>query len=37
LKIEGYETTIFPEGRAIVGGAADVTVAGTVYAKYIGN
>ena len=37
LKIEGYEITIFPDGRAIVGGTTDVTVARTVYAKYIGN
>ncbi|MGO8748322.1 MAG: ThiF family adenylyltransferase [Thermoguttaceae bacterium] len=37
LKIEGYEITIFPDGRAIVGGTTDVAVARTVYAKYIGN
>jgi adenylyltransferase/sulfurtransferase len=37
LKAEGYEITVFADGRAIVGGTADVAVAKTVYAKYVGN
>jgi len=37
LKVEGYELTIFPDGRAIVGGTDDVATARTVYAKYVGN
>ena len=37
LKVEGYELTVFTDGRAIVGGTDDVATARTVYAKYIGN
>lgn len=37
LKVEGYELTVFPDGRAIVGGTDDVATARTVYAKYVGN
>jgi len=37
LKVERYELTVFPDGRAIVGGTDDVAEARTVYAKYIGN
>jgi len=37
LKVEHYELTVFPDGRAIVGGTDDVAEARTVYAKYIGN
>ena len=37
LTVDQYELTVFPDGRAIVGGTDDVTVAKTVYAKYVGN
>ncbi len=37
LKVEKYEITVFPDGRAIIGGTDDVAEARTVYAKYIGN
>jgi adenylyltransferase/sulfurtransferase len=37
LKVEGYELTVFPDGRAIIGGTDDVATARTVYAKYVGN
>jgi adenylyltransferase/sulfurtransferase len=35
-QIDGYEFTIFPDGRAIIKGTGDETVAGTLYAKYVG-
>lgn len=35
--IGGYELTVFPDGRALVKGTTDPTVAKTVYAKYIGS
>lgn len=37
LKVDSYELTVFPDGRAIVGGTSDVATARTLYAKYIGN
>ncbi len=37
LKVDQYELTVFPDGRAIVGGTDQVAVAKTVYAKYIGH
>ena len=37
LRVEGYEITVFPDGRAIVGGTDDIATARTVYAKYIGS
>jgi molybdopterin-synthase adenylyltransferase len=33
---DGYEFTVFPDGRAIIKGTADVDKARTLYAKYIG-
>ena len=35
-KIDGYELTIFPDGRAIIQGTADEAVAATLYARYMG-
>ncbi|HTQ39900.1 MAG TPA: ThiF family adenylyltransferase [Pirellulales bacterium] len=32
-----YVITLFPDGRAIIGGTADVAEARSVYAKYVGN
>ena len=37
LKVDRYELTVFPDGRAIIGGTDDVAEAKTVYAKYVGN
>ena len=37
LKVDQYELTIFPDGRAIIGGTDDVAEARTVYAKYVGS
>jgi molybdopterin-synthase adenylyltransferase len=37
LKVDTYELTIFPDGRAIIGGTSDVAAARTLYAKYIGH
>ena len=36
-KIEPYQITVFPDGRAIIGGTDDISEAKTVYARYIGN
>jgi len=37
LDVDDYRLTVFPDGRAIVGGTEDVSEARTVYAKYIGS
>jgi adenylyltransferase/sulfurtransferase len=37
LKVEGYELTIFADGRAIIGGTDNIATARTLYAKYVGN
>jgi molybdopterin-synthase adenylyltransferase len=37
LRVEGYELTIFDDGRAIISGTDDITAARAVYAKYIGS
>jgi molybdopterin-synthase adenylyltransferase len=37
LSVDGYEITVFRDGRAIVQGTADPAVARTVYARYIGS
>jgi adenylyltransferase/sulfurtransferase len=36
LTVDNYLVTVFPDGRAIIGGTDDVSVARTVYAKYVG-
>ncbi len=36
LKVDGYELTIFKDARAIIRGTDDISVARSVYAKYIG-
>ena len=36
-EIEHYRITVFPDGRAIIGGTDDIAEAKTVYARYIGN
>ncbi|OGW85252.1 MAG: thiamine biosynthesis protein ThiF [Omnitrophica bacterium RIFCSPHIGHO2_02_FULL_46_11] len=35
-KVDGYEFTIFPDGRAIIKGTNDPAQAKTIYSKYIG-
>ena len=35
--VDGYEFTVFPDGRAIIKGTADADKARTLYAKYIGH
>lgn len=35
--VDGYELTVFPDGRAIIKGTSDVEKARTLYAKYIGH
>ena len=37
FEVENYLLTIFPDGRAIVGGTDDISTAKTVFAKYIGS
>jgi adenylyltransferase/sulfurtransferase len=34
---DGYQFTVFPDGRAIIKGTSDVEKARTLYAKYIGH
>lgn len=34
---DGYEFTVFPDGRAIIKGTSDPAQAKTIYAKYIGS
>ncbi len=36
FKVDDYHITVFPDGRAIVGGTDEIAEAKTVYAKYIG-
>ncbi len=35
--VDGYEMTVFPDGRAIIKGTTDVAVARSLYSRYIGN
>lgn len=35
-EIAPYQVTVFPDGRAIIGGTEDIAEAKTVYARYIG-
>jgi adenylyltransferase/sulfurtransferase len=37
FKADGYEFTVFPDGRAIIKGTNDVDKARTLYAKYVGH
>lgn len=36
FRIEGYEMTVFPDGRSIIKGTNDKQVARTLYSRYIG-
>ena len=35
--VDGFEFTVFPDGRAIIKGTSDVDKARTLYARYIGH
>jgi molybdopterin/thiamine biosynthesis adenylyltransferase len=35
--IGNYNLTVFPDGRAVIGGTEDIAEAKSVYAKYVGN
>lgn len=37
LAVDNYLLTVFPDGRAIIGGTDDIPTARTIYAKYIGS
>ena len=37
LEVDAFQVTVFPDGRAIVGGTEDISQAKTVYARYIGS
>ncbi len=37
VAVDKYEITVFPDGRAIIGGTDDVAEARNAYAKYVGN
>ena len=37
IEIDTFELTVFPDGRAIIKGTDDATVARSTYAKYIGS
>jgi len=36
-KVNGYEMTVFADGRAIIKGTRDPAVARSLYARYIGT
>ncbi|MBX9600966.1 MAG: ThiF family adenylyltransferase [Bryobacteraceae bacterium] len=35
-ELDGYELTVFPDGRAIIKGTTDIAVARGIYARYVG-
>lgn len=37
LEVDHYRLTLFPDGRAIIGGTEDIAEARSIYAKYVGN
>ena len=37
FQVDGVTVTAFPDGRAIISGTEDVSLAKTIYAKFIGN
>ena len=37
LAVDDYLLTVFPDGRAIVGGTDEIAEAKTIYARYIGS
>jgi adenylyltransferase/sulfurtransferase len=37
FSLEGYEFSVFPDGRAIIKGTDDIPTARTLYARYLGG
>jgi molybdopterin/thiamine biosynthesis adenylyltransferase len=37
FKVDEYQLTVFPDGRAIIGGTEDIAEAKTLYARYVGS
>jgi len=37
LTVEGYDLTIFPDGRAIVHGTSDPALAHAIHARYVSS
>lgn len=37
LEVDGYQMTVFPDGRAIIKGTDDVSAARSLYARYVGH
>jgi adenylyltransferase/sulfurtransferase len=37
FEVDRFVLTVFPDGRAIIGGTQDIGAARTLYAKYIGS
>jgi adenylyltransferase/sulfurtransferase len=37
LDVDDYQITVFPDGRAIIGGTSDMGIARGVYARYVGS
>jgi adenylyltransferase/sulfurtransferase len=37
LAVDGYQLTVFPDGRTIVSGTDDPAVARSLQAKYVGS
>jgi adenylyltransferase/sulfurtransferase len=37
LSVDDFQLTVFPDGRAIINGTEDVSVARKLYAQYVGN
>jgi molybdopterin/thiamine biosynthesis adenylyltransferase len=37
FEVDDYKLTVFPDGRAIIGGTEEIAEAKTIYAKYIGS
>jgi len=37
LNVDAYVLSVFPDGRAIIGGTNDVATARSLYARYVGN
>ncbi len=37
LSVDDFQLTVFPDGRAIIGGTEDIAIARKLYAQYVGN
>ena len=36
-RLDGHDLTLFPDGRAIIHGTADESLARSLYARYVGS